>query len=313
MSTILITGGSGLVGAALTGMLLAQGHEVIIMGRKKKKAPDPRPVNGLRYAYWSIENRTLDEEALGAADYIVHLAGANVAEKRWTIKRKNEIVNSRTESSELIVQALKTISNKVRAVISASATGWYGPDNPAPSPKPFVESDPADGSFLGETTRRWEKSISPVKDLGIRLVILRIGIVLSRSGGALREFKKPVKLGIAGILGNGKQTVSWIHIDDLCRIFSEAITRENMHGIYNAVAPNPVNNRTLTLELARLIKGRFYIPVYIPSFALRIIFGEMSVEALKSTTVSASRIRGEAGFQFIYPAIESALKDLIIK
>jgi uncharacterized protein (TIGR01777 family) len=303
MATILITGGTGMIGTALSGMLLEKGYAVILLSRGGNTP-------GMRTARWDPEQGTIDPAAIGEADYIIHLAGANVAGKRWSKKRKKEIVESRTVSGALIVKALREIPNKVRAVVSASATGWYGPDPSVPNPEPFAEQEPAFEDFLGETCRQWEAAISPVTAMGKRLVILRTGIALSRKGGALEEFRKPVKMGIAAILGSGKQVISWIHIDDLCRLYIQAIEQEDWEGVYNAVAPKPVDNRTFTRELAARMKGRFFVPVYIPSFILKIVVGEMSVEVLKSATVSAKKVR-QTGFQFIYPSIGSALGDLL--
>lgn len=308
MPTVLITGGSGLVGKALSKLLVERNYDVIIVGRKLPK--EKSSSQNISYATWDIENQTIDEDAIKRADYIVHLAGAGVADKRWSNKRKKEIVESRTKSSALIIKALKEIPNKIKAVVSASAIGWYGPDLLIPNPKPFVETDSADDSFLGETCRLWEESIEPLTAIGKRLIKLRTGIVLSIDGGALAEFKKPVKLGVAGILGNGKQVLSWIHIDDLCRMYADAIANENVRGVYNAVAPNPVDNKTLTLELAKQMKGKFFVSMHVPTFVLKIMLGELSIEVLKSATVSATKIRN-AGFQFLFPTIESALKDLV--
>jgi uncharacterized protein (TIGR01777 family) len=308
MPTVLITGGSGLVGKALSKLLVERNYEVIIVGRKLPKQKSNS--ENISFATWDMENQTIDEDAIKRADYIVHLAGAGVADKRWSEKRKKEIVESRTKSSALIVKSLKEIPNKIKAVVSASAIGWYGPDLSIPNPKPFVETDDADNSFLGETCRLWEESIEPLTVMGKRLVKLRTGIVLSNEGGALAEFKKPVKLGVAGILGNGRQVVSWIHIDDLCRMYADAIASENLRGVYNAVAPNPVDNKTLTLELAKQMKGKFFVSMHVPTFILKIMLGELSIEVLKSATVSATKIRN-AGFQFLFPTIESALKDLV--
>jgi uncharacterized protein (TIGR01777 family) len=307
MATVLITGGSGLVGTALSKLLMQKGYTVIIIGRKLPK--EKSTSQNISYAIWDIENQTINTDVIKQADYIVHLAGAGVADKRWSEKRKKEIVESRTKSSALIVKALKEIPNKIKAVISASAIGWYGPDLLIPNPKPFAETDNADDSFLGETCHLWEESIEPLTVMGKRLLILRTGIVLSKNGGALTEFKKPVKLGVAAILGNGKQVLSWIHIDDLCRMYAEAIDNENMQGVYNAVAPNPVDNKTLTLELAKKMKGKFFVSIHVPTFVLKIMLGELSIEVLKSATVSATKIRN-TGFQFLFPTIKSALKDL---
>ena len=302
MQTILITGGTGLVGSALTKLLVAKGYQVIILSRKT------RPAEGaVSYAEWDPAKGTIDLKALQAADCIVHLAGANVGEKRWTKKRKQEIIDSRVQSGELIAQSLKSHPNKVRAVISASAIGWYGDDKLRPKEKSnFTENDPADSAYLGETCRKWEDAIQPVSALGKRLVILRTGIVLSPEGGALPSFQKPIKLGIASILGSGRQVISWIHIDDIARLYLFAIENESLQGIFNAVAPQPVTNENLVLTLAKLMKGRFYIPINVPSFLLKLILGEMSIEVLKSATVSSAKV-SRSGFQFLYPTLLQGL------
>lgn len=306
MSAILITGGTGLLGSALTKMLKANGHKITILTRAKKPSDD----NDINYALWDVKEQTIDNAAVASADYIIHLAGAGVADKRWTKDRKKEIVESRTQSSALLVKALQ-MPNQVKAVISASAIGWYGADeNRSPKKKFFTEDMRADKEFLGETCRLWEQSIEPVKeDAGKRLVKLRIGIVLSNDGGALPEFKKPVKFGIAGVLGSGKQVVSWIHIEDLCRMFMYAIENESMQGVYNAVAPAPVRNKELTIALAEKMKGKFFVHMHVPAFVLKTMLGEMSLEVLKSATVSCEKIRA-AGFTFLYPEIGGALQNL---
>ena len=201
---------------------------------------------------------------------------------------------------------MSRIPNKIEAVVSASAIGWYK-KNPS---RPSVETDPPDTGFLGETCRAWEDSIKPVKELGKRLVILRTGIVLSPEGGAFPEFARPVRFGIAGILGNGKQIISWIHIEDVCRLYMEAMQNEAWSGIYNAVTPNPVSNRTFTLELAKKMKGNFFIPMPVPDFILRFKLGDRSEEVLKSSNISADKLK-QQGFQFIYPTIDAAFRDLI--
>ena len=307
MQTVLITGGTGLVGQALTKALLAKGYTVIVLSRNTGGKPASE---NLSYARWDVKNGEMDIAALQAADYIVHLAGAGVIDKKWTAAYKKEIVDSRIESSRLIFESLKKTSNKVKAVISASATGYYGAD--AKPVKPFTETDAADDSFLGQTCKSWEESIEPVSSLGKRLVKLRIGIVLSNEGGALAEFKKPIRFGAAAILSHGKQTVSWIHIDDLCRMFIWAIENETATGSYNAVAPQPVSNKTLTLALAKAMKGKFYIPVHVPAFVLKLMMGQRSIEVLKSTTVSCKKVM-DAGFAFNFNTIEQALSNLLKK
>ncbi len=335
MATIVITGGTGLVGKALGQALLQKGYSVIILSRQSNKISG---IPNLTYAAWNTDLQTIDKEAIAEADYIIHLAGAGVAEKRWSKMRKKEIVDSRVQSSKLIVDSLNKIPNRVKAVISASAIGWYGADlipsfakasegKPSPSPqgedlipnpsprsgegggvRKFVETDIPAEDFLGQTCRQWEESIEPVIQSGKRLVKLRIGIVLSKDGGALKEFLKPLKAGVAAILGNGKQMISWIHIDDLVQLFIASIENEALSGVYNAVAPNPVSNKELTLTLAKSRK-RFFISVHVPAFILKWVLGEMSVEILKSTTVSSRKIES-AGYTFRYPFLQQALDHI---
>lgn len=308
MTTILITGGTGTVGKRLTTLLLKKGYAVIIMGRGGNAGASTGSITpaNLSFAKWDIEAQTIDESAIQAADYIVHLAGAGVADQRWSKVRKKEIADSRINSCKLIVKALSSIPNKVKAVVSASAIGWYGPDL---NTNGFTEADTPFPDFLGNTCKAWEEGITPVIELGKRLVILRTGIVLSNSGGALVEFKKPLLFKTAAILGSGNQMISWIHEDDLCNQYIFAIENENLQGVYNAVAPHPVSNKTLTIELAKKVCGSFYIPFYVPAFVLKIVLGEMSIEVLKSATVSSRKIEN-AGYTFQYPTIDAALNQL---
>jgi uncharacterized protein (TIGR01777 family) len=306
MQTILITGGTGMVGQSLTNLLLNKGYQVIVLTRQKKQSSRLN----FSFAQWDLNKGWIDPTALAAADYIIHLAGEGVADQRWTAARKKAILDSRVESSALLVKALKENPNKVKAIVAASAIGWYGPDNEHSTTSGFKENDPVDSSFLGDTCRQWEESMHPVKALGIRLVTIRIGIVFNKMGGALAEFIKPAKLGAAAILGDGKQVVSWIHQQDLNRLMLFALENEQVAGVYNAVAPDPVNNAILTKAIAR----RFHtwaIPFHVPSFILKIMLGEMSIEILKSAKVSASKII-EAGFSFDYASMDEALDDLLI-
>jgi uncharacterized protein (TIGR01777 family) len=309
MARVLITGGTGLVGTAIKNLLLQKGYEVVLLTRST--------VSKVGYAHWDINAGTIDTTAIAEADFIIHLAGAGVADKRWSVARKQEILDSRTKSSALLVKALQETPNKVKAVISASAIGWYGPDNTNGdnniASQGFVETDSSYPDFLGTTCAAWEASIEPVtantNGLQKRLVCLRTGIVLSKQGGALKEFLKPLAVRMAAVLGNGKQMISWIDVRDLAKMFVYAIEHENISGSYNAVAPSPVSNKTLTKTLASVLYGKFYITTYVPSFILKIMLGEMSIEVLKSTTVSAQKIQ-DAGFVFDYPEITKSLSTL---
>ena len=300
MATVLITGGTGLVGKALTRALVQRGYSCIILSRSPRNG-----TNGIHYATWNPEAGIIDQQALQQADYIVHLAGAGVADKRWSAARKQEILDSRVKSGELLTTSLRQWPHQVKAVITASAIGWYGADPVIPNPHPFTEDRPADTAFLGDTCRQWEASTSGITEMSIRRVVFRIGIVLSREGGALKEFLKPLRFGVAAVLGNGKQMVSWIHRDDLVQMITDSLENEKWNGIYNAVAPQPVSNKSLTLALAKAGKG-FYIPMPVPAFILKLMMGEMSIEVLKSATVSAGKML-QTGYRFLYPDIDSAL------
>jgi uncharacterized protein (TIGR01777 family) len=304
MATVLITGGTGMIGTAVTKELAGLGYRIIILTRDPMRF---RNTDQIRYAGWDPSVQTIDVGAVQDADYIIHLAGANVAEGRWTKKRKEEIVDSRVESGQLLVKAMSENTNHIKAVISSSAIGYYGPDPEIPNARPFKETDPPYHDFLSSVVKKWEAAIALVKQQNKRLVILRTGIVLSNEGGAYTEFKKPLRFGVAAVLGSGRQVVSWIHIKDLVRMYIRAIENESMDGIYNAVAPGPVTNRQLVLSIARQKSN--YLPVHVPSFILKTMLGEMSIEVLKSATVSSAKIQDE-GFVFQYANVEAAVKQL---
>jgi len=310
MTTVLITGGTGMIGNRIAKLLLEKGYEVIILTREQHSKSSVTP--SLKYYLWDINNQIIDPKALELADYIIHLAGAGVADKRWTERRKKEIVESRINSSKLIVNALISYPNKVKAVISASAIGWYADRQLINSEKNFihVEDELPDSGFLGNTCKLWEESILPVENLGKRLIRFRIGIVLSNKGGALMKFLKPLKFGIAPIMGNGKQIMSWIHIEDLCRLFVFAIENQKLTGVFNAVSPEPVSNLNFIKKLASISNNRCFFLVHIPSSVLKIILGKMSIEILNSISVSASKIQNE-GFIYNYPILDNALRELI--
>lgn len=304
MAGVIITGGTGLVGTALTHALLKEGYAVTVLTRNIQK--HPARIKGVQYATWNPQSGEIDTTIFSTADYIVNLAGANIAEKRWTKKRKREILESRVQSAQLLVKALKEIPNHIKAVISASAIGWYGIDKNTSIA--FKESDPPANDFFGTTCKEWEAAIAPVAELGKRLVIFRNGIVLSNEGGAYPKLKQSFKFKVAAILGSGKQIISWVHVQDLVNMYLLALRDERLRGVYNAVAPSPVSYKGLLTTIGAQ-KNIRYICLPVPEFMLKLALGEVSGEVLKSTTVSSEKIRS-AGFQFLYPTIKAAIQQL---
>ncbi len=307
MQTVLITGGSGLVGSTLTKHLVIKGYRVTVLGRKLPSVRDTDPDAAVRFATWDVNAGTIDEKAVLEAAHIIHLAGAGVMDKKWTKSYKQEIVDSRVKSSALLLDVLKKHPHQVKTFISTSAIGWYTADKDTTQQHMHTEEEPADSSFLGDTCRLWEQSVEPAEALGIRVVKLRTGIVLSREGGALKEFAGSFRFGVGAVMGNGRQVVSWIHIDDLCRMFIAAIENPLLSGSYNAVAPSPVSNRQLVKAIG-MARGKFYITLPVPVFMIKLLLGARSIEILKSNTVSCKKIMG-SGFVFQYAGIDDAMRS----
>jgi uncharacterized protein (TIGR01777 family) len=308
MSNILLSGGTGLIGSQLCNYLTQKAYEVTILTRKKSATSENPKIS---FSYWDIDRKIIDTEAVKKADHIIHLAGAGVMDKKWTARYKKIILESRTKSAELIISCLKDNEHKVKTFVSASAIGWYGADSkPSSGKEGFIETDPPANDFLGETCRLWEASVEPAAAVGVSFIKLIRGIVLSNNGGEFKKYKRPVRFGIAAILGNGKQIVSWIYIHDLCRLYCEAIENNSLEGSYNATAPEPVSQKTLILYLAKKLKNRFFTAIHVPQFFLKIIFGKRSIEILKSATVNDQKIKKE-GFTFLFPSIESAIDELV--
>lgn len=305
METVLIAGGTGLVGKRLTQLLTEQGYGVILLSRSAGRNTGSSLI---RYAQWDPGKGSLDEAAFAEADYVVNLAGAGVADQRWTAARKKEIRDSRVQAGETLVKALHTIPHKIKAFVNASAQGWYGPD-PATHDGGFMEEDAPFTDYLARTCVDWEGSVKKVEEAGVRLVKLRIGIVLANGGGAMKEFRKPIAFRFATVLGSGKQMVSWIHVDDLCGMFLHAIQNTAVTGIYNACAPHPVSNKELIHAIANARWGNAYLSMPVPAFVLKLMMGEMSIEVLKSCTMQSAKIV-LSGFRFTYPVISSAVKHL---
>lgn len=307
--TVLITGGTGLVGSNLTRHLLNKKYKVICLTRDKNlRSQNPQ----LIYSYWNVNEQIFDTSILMQANHIIHLAGAGVMDKSWTPEYKQELVHSRTQTAEFLIRLLREHPHQVRTFISASAIGYYGSDAPdlLLRREGFIETDLPGEGFLSEVCVQWEAASEGAKSLGIRLVKFRTGIVLAKDGGALKEFKKPLGLALAVIFGDGKQMMSWIHIEDLCRMFIEAIENNFVEGTYNAVAPEPVSQKNLIRTLAEKMRGKFYSTFYLPPFLLKLFLGKRSIELLKSATVSSKKIK-TTGFTFLYPSLDAALNQLV--
>lgn len=296
---ILITGASGLIGSRLTEMLLQKGYQVSHLGRTKK-------VGSVESFVWDVEKGELDQQALVGVDAIIHLAGAGVADKRWNEKRKKEILESRTKSSALLFETLKKTNHSIKAVVSASAIGYYGF---CLDERIFSEVSNAGSDYLAQVTKAWETEVDRIASLGIRVAKIRIGIVLSEKGGALAEMAKPVRLGVGAPLGTGKQYLSWIHIDDLCAMFIKAVDDDQMHGAYNAVC-DWVTNESITKSIAKVLNKPLLLPP-VPGFIMKIIVGEMAMIVVNGSKVSSDKIR-KTGFTFQYPELNEALRNLLL-
>ena len=302
---ILITGGSGLVGTRLTEILVERGFTVSLLTRKvEEKLVGGKPV---KTYLWDIKKGIIDEKALLEADYLVHLAGAGIADENWSEERKKEIIESRTKSIDLIVSKLKTLPHRIISFASASGIGYYGAD----SGNEHISEQHTPGiDFVADCCIQWEAAADKIQALGIRTVKLRTGIVLSEKGGALPRLTQPVRWGVGAALGKGKQWQSWIHLDDLCELFIKSLTDQQMTGVYNAVAPNPVTNHELTKISAQVLNRPFWMP-NVPEFALKLVFGEMASIVLGGNYVLNQRIKLETDFDYKFVDVRKALEDLL--
>ncbi len=294
---ILITGGTGLVGKHLTMLLLNRGYTVSHLSRKENNTPK------VKTFLWDVQKGTIDQSCIDGVDMIVHLAGAGVADKRWTDERKQEIVNSRTRSISLVYALLKQYPNQVKKIISASATGYYSDRGEELMTE---ESSPA-GDFLGKCCIDWEQAVDEGEALGLEILKFRTGVVLTDEGGALKQLALPVKFGFGAALGSGKQWIPWIHLQDTIDLYLFGIENQ-ITGVYNMVAPNPVTNRKLTVVIAKQLHRPLWLPD-IPAFTLKLFMGEMSTVVLGSTKVSAEKTE-QAGFQFKYPTAAAAIREI---
>jgi uncharacterized protein len=299
-ASVLITGGSGLIGRYLTSALLAEGYKVSHLSRQ---------TNGfgkVRVFRWDPANEYLNPEAFEGIDYLVHLSGANIGEKRWTKRRKEEILNSRKKSAGLLFRIVAENRINLKAYITSSATGYYGS---VTSDRIFSEDDPPAADFLGSTCRLWEEVADQFEDLGIRTVRIRTAVVLEKNDSALSKLMTPAKYGIVVRLGNGKQYFPWIHINDLCNIYLKAVADRKMAGAYNAVAPEHVNHNDFVRTMARVMSKPVFLPP-VPAWILRTTLGEMSDIMLKGSRISSEKIIN-AGYRFRFDKLDTALENII--
>jgi uncharacterized protein len=298
METVLISGGTGLIGKHLSEKLAGKGYRVALLSREN--------VPGSVYPVylWDPGNGEIDTSLTDEVDFIIHLAGANIGEKRWNEGRRKVIIDSRVKTAELLFMTFSG-SRKLKAFVSASATGYYGA---VTSDRIFQEDDRNADDFLGQTCLKWEEAADRFLTSGIRTVKIRTGIVLAADGGALTKMALPVRMGLGSAIGRGDQYIPWIHIDDLCNIYVRALEEKGMNGAYNAVAPCDYTSKTFTEALAKTLKKPLWFP-NIPSFIIKALFGEMSDILLKGSRVSPGKIIA-SGYRFGFPDLESALSEI---
>lgn len=296
---ILITGATGLVGKQLIPFLQSRGHEVSVLSTRQAVIP------GVKVFAWDVEKQTIDIGALNGIDTIIHLAGEGIADKKWTDERKQQIINSRVKSAHLLYETIRTSNAKIQTFVSASAVGYYGDRG-----EEFLAEDSNPGTgFLADCCVQWEEAADEGIAMGIRVVKIRIGLILSKEDGALAAMAKPIKLFVGAPLGTGKQWMPWIHLDDITRLFTKAVEDKAMTGAYNAAAPFPVTNKLLTKRIAWHLNRPVW-PVHVPKAMLKLILGEMSILPLMSSNTAAQKLL-DIGYQFKYLDLDEALKDAL--
>lgn len=297
---VVITGGSGMVGRQLTLLLLEQGYEVAWLSRSGKA------MDGVSDYQWNIESGFIERGAFQNAIAVVHLAGEGIADKKWTASQRKKIMDSRVKSAQLLHETLVAEKIELPTYISASGSGYYGYDN---GDRELMEDSGAGSDFVANVVKAWEESADLFEALGTRVVKLRTGVVLSGNGGALEKMSMPIRWGVGSPLGSGRQYVSWIHINDLCRLIVHALKYDQVKGIFNAVSPNPITNKQLTKAIAKSLNRPLFLP-NVPSFVLKLLLGEMSNLVLGSGKLSAKKII-DTGFSFEFAELQNALENLL--
>ncbi len=299
MAKILITGGSGLIGKAVSELLLKKQHQLVWLSRQAGEW------NGIKKYKWDIDGSYVDERAFEGVEHVIHLAGSGIADKRWTTRYKQEIIDSRTKSSALLFRSITQSHCPVKVLAGASAVGYYGARQ---SPHIFTETDFAGTDFLANVCRRWEQSYTPFAGAGIRTVILRAGMVLSAHGGLYKKLQAPFRLGLGAGFGSGKQYVPWIHINDMAAAYVHALLNPNVSGIYNATAPELVTNSGFSTQLAQSFGKPLFLP-RVPKGLLSLVLGE-SAAALTEGLKISDRKMIESGFKFEFDTLSLAFDQL---
>jgi uncharacterized protein (TIGR01777 family) len=301
MKTILVSGGTGLIGSHILPLLKKAGFRTHLLSRSEKAVPGWDAV-----FTWDVNQGKIDERAFEGVTHILHLAGAGIADSRWSDARKKEIIESRIQSAALILQVLQKRNQQIEAFISGSAVGWYGGKT---DDLVHSENEPAATDFLGETCLKWEQSADAFASNTKRIVKIRTGVVLAREGGAFPKMSMPFRYFAGALLGSGKQQMPWIHIEDIARVFVEAALNETFQGAFNASATESCSNREFSNHLAQAM-NRPLLPLAVPSFILKMLFGEMSAVVLEGSRVSNQKLK-QTGFTFQFPDLNLALKQLL--
>jgi len=299
---VLVTGATGFVGNKVIKALHRHGHRSVVLTRNIQKAEVRLPYS-CELHFWHPERGIFPEKSLEGVQAIIHLAGENIAEGRWSVDKKENIKNSRLLSTRALVQAIEKTRVKPEVLVSASAIGIYGDRKD----EILTEKSAKDCGWLADVCNSWEKEASMAQEFGVRTVALRIGVVLGHDGGAMSKILPPFRMALGGSLGNGKQWMSWIHLEDLAAMFVHAIENPDLKGTYNAVSPHPVTNKEFTSQLAQVLNQPVFFPV--PKFVLKLALGEMSQILLNSQKVSSDHIL-KTGFQFLFPTLEQALTEI---
>ncbi len=302
MKKILLTGGSGLVGQVLTQKLLEKGYEVLWLSRTKKER------KGVTVYTWDWQDGFIEDKAFEGVTDIIHLAGANIATKNWSESYKKLIADSRVQTTKLLLEKVKQLNVNLESFVASSAIGYYGTFT---SEATLTEQSPHGTDFLAKVCVDWEKaSFDFEKELGIRTVCVRTGVVFAKSGGAFPKIKRPIQLGVGSAIGSGKQYMPWIHIDDLATIYMKAIEDKTMRGSYNATAPEKINNLELTKQLAAALGRKIFLP-NVPTFILKLFLGSRADLLTKGTFIIPKRLQKETDFHFLYPDFRKALVELV--